>query len=143
MDYTNTLPPGWTRWQPLPEGLAESTTSDPIPGPDRRRERRQHLWGLPEVRFLLKPSFRPHRAVLLDLSAGGLALLTTYPLDAGSVLAVQLAAPDRRGMLCLLVEVRHVTELDSGGWQCGCAFRQHLPEEEALDLCAAAILARP
>src|SRR5438132_858619 len=59
------------------------------------------------LRLAVRPAYRGQRAILMDLSAGGLGLLLGEPLEVGAVIAFDLClpqGPDARGRLA---QVRH------------------------------------
>jgi hypothetical protein len=130
----------------------------------RPEDQRQHLRYLcvagNTLRLAIYPEFRGHRALLRDVSSGGLGLLLDRPLEPGATLAVELrSAPDE--VCCTrLARVIHVRPCPTPAnapwlsrpsplaallrrlvglpprrpqpacWFIGCRFNQPLPEEE-------------
>jgi PilZ domain-containing protein len=69
---------------------------------ERRHERHLCVEG-GTVRLAVRPTFRGHRAILVDVSAGGIGVLLEGPLAEGTVLALHLGGVDRGRM----ARVRH------------------------------------
>lgn len=103
---------------------------------ERRCCERYHYRRQPLVRYLVRPSFQSGRAFLRDLSRHGLALLVTRPLDAGTILFVQLRGSRRGVTHTQLARVVHVTEQSPGRWLVGCELTCPLSDEQ-LRLCLA------
>jgi hypothetical protein len=103
----------------------------PVRQPNRR------AW----VRYLCRPetpgqtfqpeSFRCEHARVTNLSGGGLGLLLSEPLPAGTALKVELEG--RHGPRLLGARVVYVTEQEDG-WLHGCELNNPLPQTELDDL---------
>lgn len=99
------------------------------------RVRLAHRW---RVRFMVRPAFRPRRAVLTDLSPAGAGLRCRSPLAPGAVLAVQLVGGPRP--IVRRAIVIHARRGGARGSVVGCRFATPLTAEEWADLVAAGLL---
>jgi hypothetical protein len=98
-------------------------------------ERRASPRLLCEVRVIYRPiacpdGSAPGCAVAMNLSAGGVGLLTGVPLLPGTVLALRprgAAACEVRSLVACVV---HSGQLPAGGWVHGCAFSRRLTAHE-------------
>jgi hypothetical protein len=59
------------------------------------------------LRLAIRPEFRGRRALLVDVSAGGIGILLESPLEAGTVLAFELKSEDGAGPMARVARVRH------------------------------------
>jgi hypothetical protein len=118
------------------------------------------------VRFALRPEFRGRRALLLDVSTGGIGFLLQEPLEVGTVLTVEMPRPgnDALGRMArvrhccaravpydapwlpntpaMLQLLRWLFDLhtltpEGKGWHVGCEFDRSLSAEELQALLAA------
>ena len=101
---------------------ARNVSPNLMGGSGADREQRYPLRGFAVVRYVVRPSFRPHHASVHDLSGDGVALITNAPLAVGAVLALQLRFSESGWSSTGLAEVRHSTRLPEGGWLTGCRF---------------------
>jgi hypothetical protein len=69
------------------------------------------------------------RALVLDLSVGGIGLILNRPVEIGELLRIELQDSDKTSFE-LTAHVVNVTPLPDGTWRCGCAFLSRLAEEE-------------
>jgi hypothetical protein len=74
--------------------------------------------------------------LIRDLSLTGIGLVSAWPLEPGTVIAVQLE--NWAGGLAVIktAEVRHATPLPGEGWLLGCFFRTRLHADEVASLLA-------
>ncbi len=105
---------------PDPAAHAALPTDPCIALPDRRGHERLTCPGLPEVCYLLRPSMREGRAMVRDLSAGGIGLFLSCPLDTGAVLLLQLPGPRGGTTHTQRARVAHTTAYQVGTWLVGC-----------------------
>jgi hypothetical protein len=80
------------------------------PGEAEQRQHHRHLCidgGV--VRLAVRPAYRGQRAVLVDISAGGLGLLLGEPIEVGAVLAFDLWLPQGADARGRVARVRHCT----------------------------------
>src|SRR6516164_3559866 len=88
--------------------------------PDHRIADRYSCSDAPMVRILPKPTFQPAWAVVRDVSARGMGLVLCRPLEAGTVIAIQLQRK-RIGMSGILSgTVIHCTQQPNQCWLVGC-----------------------
>jgi len=110
-----------------------------------------------ELRLAIRPTYRGHRALIHDLSAGGVGLLLAVPLDVGTAVAVEVGgesavacsrlarvahvrphpAPPRapwlprpHPLLALVRRLLRGPEPPGDCWFVGCQFEQPLGEDE-------------
>jgi hypothetical protein len=88
---------------PRPKPVAPAA---PVAPADQRRHDRYLCINGGSLRLCVRPTFRGQRAVLLDVSAGGIGFLLEAPLAAGTVLALELGG----GGLGCVATVRHCRE---------------------------------
>jgi hypothetical protein len=80
-----------------------------VPAPDAAAEQRRHARRVCLVgdvlRLAVRPTFGGSRALLIDVSAGGLGFLSGRPLDEGTVLALEVGDAEGAGARSLLARV--------------------------------------
>ncbi len=116
------------------------------------------------IRLSVRPEFRGRRALLVDVSAGGISFLAAEPLEAGTVLVLDLQRYGNNAATGRIARVRHATrhaapanapwtpqtptmlrlvrwlfDVDSraqlgDSWLVGCQFDQELNDEEMKEL---------
>jgi hypothetical protein len=87
---------------------------------------------LKEISFQLLGADRPtwSPALVLDVSAGGIALHVNEIVDLQAMLRLELRGGDWQSATVLLASVVRITELTDGGWLLGCSFARELQEDE-------------
>ena len=100
------------------------------PGMDRRSAPRYRLRRVLVVRFLARPSFQAHRAVVHDVSLTGLALAVVRLFEPGTVLAIELKGKQCGISAILTARVQRAAPLPDGNWRLGCRLSRPLSEEE-------------
>jgi c-di-GMP-binding flagellar brake protein YcgR len=70
------------------------------------------------------------QAKVVNISPGGIALLTGKAHPVGASLVLELPRADDRGLVRLMVRVVHASARPGDQWLLGCAFAQELNEEE-------------
>jgi hypothetical protein len=88
----------------------------------------------PVVRFLVRPSFRSHWAIVRDVSRRGIGLLVGCPLEQESILAIQLTKKLTNLSCILTARVRQVTQLSETCWLLGCSLSRGLSDYERATL---------
>jgi hypothetical protein len=78
------------------------------------------------------PDAEPLPTRVLNISPGGINLLLKRPVEAGSLLTVQLPGLDEGCESTVLAYVNNVRLTDEGDWSLGCTFALQL-EQEVLD----------
>ena len=71
---------------------------------------------------------------MLNISAGGVALVVDYDIRAGALLSVELFAPDGRAVVTILACVVHVVVEPNRERVLGCNFIQELSEADLQSL---------
>lgn len=71
---------------------------------------------------------------ILNLSAGGLALLADQRIERGTLLSVELPSKDEYGSRRLVMAVKKVEAEPAGSWKIGCQFSRKLSALELLAL---------
>ncbi len=71
---------------------------------------------------------------ILNISVGGLALLSDKLIERSTLLSLELPSKDERGSRQLLMCVRVVESQPSGSWKLGCEFVRKLTALELLAL---------
>jgi hypothetical protein len=69
-------------------------------------------------------------AKVSNISANGISLRVSRPLEPGALLSVKLYRPDRAGPKTVLVCVVYVKEVENSEWMLGCTFASDLSLEE-------------
>jgi hypothetical protein len=89
----------------------EIDVSPPIPpgSLDQRQAQRYLCIEGGVLRLAVRPAYRGQRAVLMDVSAGGIGFLLGQPLKVGDVLAIDLFLPQGLEACGRLAHVRHCT----------------------------------
>src|SRR4051812_17722563 len=75
---------------------------------DLRRYRRFVCLDGGVVRLAVRPEFRGRRALLFDISAGGIGLVLEKPIEAGAVLLFELRRAAENESVNRVARVRHV-----------------------------------
>jgi hypothetical protein len=90
-----------------PQEILRDAAAAPASGADQRVHVR-HLCGEGVVlRLAIRPEYRAHLSLIQDVSAGGVGLLLSRPLELGSVIAVEVSI--RPGELCTrMARVAHI-----------------------------------
>ena len=70
----------------------------------------------------------PWSALVLNISRGGLKLVSAHQLDAGTLVRVGMA-----GTASLSARIVHVAPEEGGMWSMGCAFTPKLSEDQLRD----------
>jgi hypothetical protein len=119
---------------PSPSQTA-SSEADTRPEIDvERRAAARHTCGCARVVHLaVRPSFRAVRALVANVSAGGLGLTFGRPLDPGTVLAVQVRGRRLGVSLVRVARVIHATQAN-GNWRIGCTISPPFSPEELQSL---------
>jgi hypothetical protein len=76
--------------------------------------------------ILLRPEFAALPATAQNISAGGIGMRVSAPLERGTLLAVKLYASGGHRFLARQAQVRHVRPGTAGTWLVGLAFGQRL-----------------
>ncbi|MBL8797777.1 MAG: PilZ domain-containing protein, partial [Planctomycetia bacterium] len=113
----------WTRWRPGVRARAARTSAD---------ERR--LWVRYPCEFetascSLHAGQSRLEARVRDISGGGISLITSTPLEPGSLLTIELTTDAAADSQLLAYLVRSVPQAD-GVWENGCIFSLELSDEE-------------
>jgi hypothetical protein len=96
-----------------------------------RRQAPRHQCPHPSpVRLLVLPGRPPVWGFTRDVSTTGLGLLLSRPLDAGTVLTLELGEEVPADTSTLSGQVVHATPFPQGGWLVGCRLSRPLREEE-------------
>lgn len=74
---------------------------------DLRRFPRHLCLDAGTLRLAVRPEFRGRRALLVDLSAGGIGFLLENPLEAGTVIVLDLQGPEGTNAVGRTARVRH------------------------------------
>jgi hypothetical protein len=90
------------------------------PAPDRRQSVRFRCPDFPEVQYLLPGQGQRGRALLRDLCAEGIGLLTASALGVGTALLVQIPGAGPGTTSTQLARVAHATPQPVGDWLVGC-----------------------
>jgi PilZ domain len=95
-----------------------------VPGSERRRNRRR--WANPVEVMLISPFHAaPVHGLVINRSAGGLAILTDVPFDANTSLSVR-AIETPQGVGYADVMVRHARQVGKL-WLIGCQYKDDVP----------------
>lgn len=70
------------------------------------------------------------QAKVLNISAGGVALLVQRKFETGALLSLALTDPDSKQVRKLKVRVVHVLDKKDGSWVLGCTFVKELSDDE-------------
>ena len=100
---------------------------------DRRAQPRHNCGRARVVHLAVRPSFRAVRAIVSNVSAGGLGLTFNRALDPGTVLAVQVRGRRLGVSLVRVARVVHATQAD-GHWRIGCTISPPFSPEELQSL---------
>ena len=91
---------------------------------ERRCSVRQSWTGYPMVQCIQCPAYRPQRALIADVSIGGVGLFVAKPYVAGAKLAILLRGLRRHESSIWAAEVIHATQLPRGHWLVGCRWHR-------------------
>ncbi len=72
----------------------------------------------------------PWSALVLNISRGGLKLVSAHPLEAGA--RVRIGSAGGTGAPSLSARIVHVAQEEGGMWSAGCAFTPKLSEDQLL-----------
>ena len=86
--------------------LAPGSADSDLAGDQRTHSRHLPGEGI-GLRLAVQPTYRGHRAVLYDISTGGIGLLMEQPLEVGTTIAVDLRDRPSDGV-CRIARVAHV-----------------------------------
>jgi len=100
------------------------------PACDRRTWVRFPCAGKVTYHCLGDPRKRQRPARLLDISRTGVALLTDRPIDAGSLLGINMPGTRGRRPYTILACVVHQRTAAAGEWVAGCSFIRQLSDYE-------------
>lgn len=73
-------------------------------------------------------------ARVVNVSQGGVGLLLSRRFEPETLLQVEVQIPEKGFSRPMIVQVKHVTGHDYGGWLMGCSFTQPLDEDEVRQL---------
>ncbi len=120
---------------PTSEPLAPTAEGPPGEPERERRGRDRYLFGrYPQVKFIVKPTFRAQHATIRDLSPKGVGLVLGRLLEPQTVVAIQMRSLTSNQVWIGTARVRHVTRLESGIWLLGCNFAQSLDDNDVASL---------
>jgi hypothetical protein len=102
---------------------------DRPPGRERRRMLRYPL-NVPAVGRALTASLKDNwNGTTQDISAGGLRIASSAPVDAGTLLTIKVQTADKAAARSLMARVMHAAATDTG-WNLGCVFPSRLSPDE-------------
>lgn len=113
---------------PLPL-RARSPIAHP-PGGERRSSPRHLTHDFPDVRLLVRPSFKACPGYIRDFSEVGMGIVGEHALPPGAVIAIQLQGPHADVLGIVRATVAHCTPLHKGGWLWGCRLSRRLAPDE-------------
>jgi hypothetical protein len=87
-----------------------------------------------QIRSFSDPVDASHAVQVLDISASGIGLLVPAPLEAGSLLTVDLLDQAGRKVCSILACIVHTKQRSDGSHAIGCNFIRELSEEELASL---------
>src|SRR5262249_59273453 len=90
------------------------------PGEERRAHVRYQCNLKTSYRYLGGPVDRSCKAVIQDISQGGIAIASSTSFQPGTALMVQLNEPALRALPPLLLRVVHASRPAGGDWLLGC-----------------------
>jgi hypothetical protein len=100
---------------------------------ERRAAARLTCGSARVVHLAVRPSFRAVRALVANVSAGGLGLTFSRALDPGTVLAVQVRGRRLGESVVRVARVIHATQAN-GNWRIGCTVSPPFSPEELRSL---------
>jgi hypothetical protein len=100
---------------------------------ERRAQPRHNCGSARVVHLAVRPSFRAVRAIVANVSAGGLGLTFSRALGPGTVLAVQVRGRRLGASLVRVARVVHATQTN-GNWRIGCTISPPFSPEELQSL---------
>jgi hypothetical protein len=103
-------------------------------GPNQRATVRYRCPPATAGRVQLADDVKFLRAWLQNLSAAGIGLLMSKPLDCGLLVTVQIKSQVSKKTYALSAHVIHATQQSKGEWLIGCAFEEPLTSENLDDL---------
>jgi hypothetical protein len=107
----------------------EEATLRAEPEFERRESRRVTLERWLCVRFIARPSYQPHQAIVLNISRRGMGLIVHEPMPPGTVIAVMLRSRHMEFLSILTAQVCHATWRAADCWLIGCQLRKPLDDE--------------
>ncbi len=139
----------WRRWQwhsPVPiaefatavlepseEDMLAAVLSEP-PGFERRAAIRHAVEMPTSCREIALLGGNPWPAVLRDVSATGVGLVLSEPLQPGTFLTVEVPRPSKSGLRRLPARVVDNRHLGDGSWLVGCRLVRPLHDDELAEL---------
>jgi hypothetical protein len=106
----------------------ETAAAPPFVEPARRRAVRYRCYLMNAAR-VTAPEEEPRLGWLHNLSVAGVGMLLESPLEAGTLLDINLLTAAGKRLACR-GRVTHATPRADGGWLVGCAFAQPLGEDD-------------
>jgi hypothetical protein len=99
-------------------------------------ERRAAVRYLCDQEVFYSPLWTSERrwARIRNISADGISLLVSAPIESGTDLAIDMKTVDPSALLTLVARVVHSTKQEEGSWIVGCRTLSSLTEEELLAL---------
>jgi hypothetical protein len=85
----------------------EFIMADPIPDSEQRKHVRYECVDGGIMRLSVRPEFRGRRAILVDLSGGGIGFLVEEPLESGAMLVFELQGPGDLSAMTRVARVCH------------------------------------
>jgi hypothetical protein len=101
-----------------------------VRGIEQRTEARYHCPRLARVRPRTKSAVADRLSIVRNISANGIGLLLTHPLDPGTLIDVELRS---RCIVRRVAKVMHSTKQE-GGWLIGCTLDSPLSNHELQSL---------
>jgi c-di-GMP-binding flagellar brake protein YcgR len=99
-------------------------------GPDQRTWQRFTTSLKASYQIITVAEPRPCPAQVLNVSATGIGLVVTQPVQVGTVLSLELHGNNDAARRTMLACVVHATERGTGEWALGCNFIRSLSEED-------------
>ncbi len=100
------------------------------PAPDRRLQARFAYQGPISYQVLDKHDPESHSAEVTDISATGVGLVVTHPVNIGALLSLELRGGGEPELLTILACVVRVSAHEPGCWMLGCNFIRELNDSE-------------
>ncbi len=117
----------------MPDPVPCEADTQPELEVERRRQPRHSCGTARVIHLAIRPSFRAVRAIVSNVSAGGLGLTFNRALDPGTVLAVQVRGRRLGVSLVRVARVVHATQA-GGHWRIGCTISPPFSPEELQSL---------
>jgi hypothetical protein len=110
---------------------------------ERRLVERCRLGLNPVVRVVVRPSFQFQWALVRDLTASGMGLVLSGPLEPKDMVAIEFQSWSGKLSIIKTAQVRHVTQMPEGSWLVGCLFSTPLSAEEVTNLIEGEVVNHP